>query len=63
MNLIDRIYGANGSTGKPLHLCPNCTAYVIAATWAERLGDGFRNVWCCEVCGYEFETSAYPAPV
>jgi predicted RNA-binding Zn-ribbon protein involved in translation (DUF1610 family) len=32
MNTVERIYGINGASGKSLHLCPNCGAYVIAAT-------------------------------
>ncbi len=36
MGSLQRILGFNGASGKPLHLCPNCGAYVIAATWTER---------------------------
>jgi ribosomal protein L37AE/L43A len=51
MRSVERIYGLNGVSGKPFHLCPKCGAYVVAATWAE---------WAsCDGCKYEFETSAY----
>ena len=60
MDTVVRVLGVNGPTGKPLHLCPNCGLDIIAATWAERLSERcVRNVWSCEGCGYEFETSAY----
>jgi ribosomal protein L37AE/L43A len=64
MKSVERIFGLNGTSGKPLHLCPNlcpnCGADVIAATWSERLSVRcIRNVWSCDACGYEFETSAY----
>jgi ribosomal protein L37AE/L43A len=46
--------------GRLPHLCPNCAAYVVAATWSEHVSERcIRNVWFCEACGYEFETSAY----
>jgi ribosomal protein L37AE/L43A len=60
MSSVDRVLGVSGPTGKPLHLCPNCGAFIIAATWVERVSERcIRNVWSCEGCGYEFETSAY----
>ena len=63
MDSVVRVRGVNGPIGKPLHLCPNCGAYIIAATWAERVSERcVRNVWSCEGCGYEFETSAYYGP-
>ena len=37
-----------------------CGAAIIAADWAEWVSERcVRNVWCCEDCGYEFETRAY----
>jgi ribosomal protein L37AE/L43A len=57
---LHRVSGVDGASGKPLHLCPNCAAYIIAATWSERVSERcVRNVWSCEACGFEFETSAY----
>jgi ribosomal protein L37AE/L43A len=58
---MDGLQGAlRAQVAKPLHLCPNCSAYVVAATWAERVSERrVRNIWCCEVCRCEFETSAY----
>ena len=55
-----RTTGVDGAGGTPIHLCPNCAAYIIAATWSERVSDRcVRNLWSCEACGCEFETSAY----
>jgi ribosomal protein L37AE/L43A len=60
MDSLHRAPGADGASPKPLHLCPNCAAYVIAATRSERVSDRcIRNIWSCEACGFEFETSAY----
>jgi hypothetical protein len=60
MDSLQQAFGINGSTGKPLHLRPNCSAYIIAATWSERVSERcVRNVWSCEACGFEFETAAY----
>jgi ribosomal protein L37AE/L43A len=60
MDNLHRTPGVVGVRGKPLQLCPNCAAYIIAATWSERVSERcVRNVWCCESCGFEFETSAY----
>jgi ribosomal protein L37AE/L43A len=51
--------GVNSANEKPLHLCPNCSAYAVAPKWPERLKDRcVRNVWSCDVCGFEFETAA-----
>jgi hypothetical protein len=60
MGNLHRILGVNGASGKPLHLCPNCGAYVVAtATWTVRVSDQcIRNVWSCDKCESEFETSA-----
>jgi ribosomal protein L37AE/L43A len=60
MDNLYRAPGVDGAGGKPLHLCPNCSAYIIAATWSERVSERcVRNVWSCESCSFEFETSAY----
>jgi len=60
MDNLDRAPRVGGTSAKPLHLCPNCAAYVIAAIWSERVSDRcVRNLWACEACGCEFETSAY----
>ena len=59
MDSPQAVFGVNGANEKPLHLCPNCSAYIIAAAWSERVNDRcVRNVWSCEVCGFEFETAA-----
>ena len=60
MGSVERFYGINGASGKPFQLCPNCGAYIIAATWSEWASEQcIRNVWSCDGCKYEFETSAY----
>jgi ribosomal protein L37AE/L43A len=42
--------------------CAQCGAAIIAADWAEWVSERcVRNVWCCDECGYEFETRAYLA--
>lgn len=44
----------------PLNLCAQCGAALIAPIFAEHLNDRHvRNLWSCEACGYQFETSAY----
>jgi Zn-finger protein len=60
MGSLQRILGVNGASGKPLHLCPNCGAYLLGtATWKEKVNDRrVRNVWSCQSCEFEFETSA-----
>jgi ribosomal protein L37AE/L43A len=60
MGNLQRASGVDDAGATPLHLCPNCAAYIIAATWSERVSERcVRNVWSCESCGFEFETSAY----
>ena len=60
MESLQRIFGINGSSGKPLHLCAQCGAAIIASSWSEHVNDRcVRNVWSCEACGYEFETSTF----
>jgi ribosomal protein L37AE/L43A len=48
----------------PFNLCAQCGAALISPIWAEHLNERHvRNLWSCETCGYQFETSAYfPAP-
>jgi hypothetical protein len=59
MNDLHRAPGAIGA-GQPLRPCPNCAAYIIPATWSERVSERcVRDVWSCESFGFEFETSAY----
>lgn len=44
----------------PFNLCAQCGATLIAPIWAEHLDErNVRNVWSCEACGYQFETSIY----
>jgi len=60
MASLQRAQDAYGLSGRPLHACPNCGAYIYAATWSERVSEvRIRNVWSCDGCGCEYETSAY----
>ena len=53
------VLGVDGANEKPLYLCPNCNAYKITAARSDRVNDRWvRNVWSCDVCGFEFETAA-----
>ncbi len=64
MNGLQGALGVDRASGKPLHLCPNCSAYVIAITRSERVDDRcICNAWSCDVGGFGFETSAdFPGP-
>lgn len=43
-----------------LNLCAQCGAALIAPIWAEHLDERkVRNLWSCETCGYEFESTVY----
>jgi hypothetical protein len=56
MESLQRIFGINGAGGKPLHLCAQCGAAIIASSWSEHVNDRcVRNVWSCDACGYEKE--------
>jgi ribosomal protein L37AE/L43A len=50
---------------KPLHQgpvtqCAQCGAAIIAPECSEHRFDRcVRNVWSCEVCGYQFENTVY----
>jgi hypothetical protein len=48
----------------PFNLCAECGAALTAPVWAEHLDDRHvRNLWSCEACRYQFETSVYfPVP-
>ena len=60
MNSLQHAPNVYGSNRKPLHLCASCGAYIVAATWSEHVSERcIRNVWSCDTCGCEFETSAY----
>jgi hypothetical protein len=38
--------------------CPRCSEWMLAPTRSEYLSEhGARNVWSCEACGCEFETT------
>jgi ribosomal protein L37AE/L43A len=60
MKSVEHTYGTKGASRYPSQLCPNCGAYVIAAIWSEQVSERcVRNIWSCDVCECEFETSAY----
>jgi ribosomal protein L37AE/L43A len=44
----------------PFNLCAQCGAALIAPIWAEHLDERHvKNLWSCEACGYQFDTSVY----
>jgi ribosomal protein L37AE/L43A len=48
----------------PLNLCAQCGAALIAPIWAAHLNDRHaRNLWSCEACGCQFETSSAYFPI
>jgi DNA-directed RNA polymerase subunit M/transcription elongation factor TFIIS len=50
----------NCKRGNPLQFCTNCGAAMIAAKWAAYVTERcVLNVWSCEACECEFETSAF----
>lgn len=50
----------SGFERPPANLCAECGAELIAPMWAEHLDErNVRNLWSCEACGYEFETSVH----
>jgi ribosomal protein L37AE/L43A len=60
MSSVEHVYSTDGVSPYPSHLCPICGAYVIAAIWSEQVSERcVRNVWSCDACQHEFETSAY----
>lgn len=51
---------SNRAIGNPPQLCTNCGIAMIAAKWAAHVSERcVLNVWSCEACECEFETSAY----
>jgi hypothetical protein len=56
LQLVD----ASRARGNPLRLCDNCGVAMIAASAAAHISERcVLNVWSCEACECEFETSAY----
>ncbi len=44
----------------PVNECPQCGADIITPEWSEHRSEHcIRNVWSCEVCGYQFEETLY----
>ena len=40
--------------------CAQCGASIVAPEWSEHLSqDRVRNVWACDLCGYQFEDMVY----
>jgi ribosomal protein L37AE/L43A len=43
-----------------LTACAQCGKPIIGSEWSERVSERcVRDVWSCDLCGYEFETSVY----
>ena len=48
---------------KETHLCAQCCAVIVAPEWSEYRSDHrVRNVWFCETCGHQFETTICFSP-
>jgi hypothetical protein len=44
--------------------CAQCGEALFAPSWSEDLGEErVRYLWNCDVCGYQFETTVYLAPL
>jgi hypothetical protein len=40
----------------PIIQCAQCDADIIAPEWSAHVSDRcVRNVWSCDICGYQFE--------
>jgi hypothetical protein len=40
--------------------CPKCGADIVAPEWSGHVSAHcLRNVWSCEVCGYQFEDTVH----
>ncbi len=58
MEGIQQFFGLNGANGRPFYQCAQCGAAIIASSWSEHVNERcVRDVWTCDTCGYEFETS------
>ena len=43
---------------RPVIECAQCGEHLFVPEWSEYLEDRrARHVWCCERCGYSFETT------
>jgi hypothetical protein len=57
---LDQQVNVNCKRGNPLQFCTNCGAAMIAAKRAAYVTERcVLNVWSCEACECEFETSAF----
>ena len=47
---------------RPVVPCAQCGETLFAPEWSEYLDDRHvRHLWCCDACGYEFESEVYYA--
>jgi hypothetical protein len=45
---------------RPTIECAQCGAQLFIPEWSEYLDQNrARHLWCCEACGYKFETTVY----
>ena len=50
---------ANVLRSRPLIECAQCGEQLFMPDWSEYLDERrVRHLWCCEACGYKFETTA-----
>jgi hypothetical protein len=54
----------NFHRSRPIVPCAQCGETLFAPEWSEYLDDRrIRHLWCCDACGYEFESMVcYPEP-
>ena len=44
----------------PFNLCAQCGDTLFAPIWVEHLDERHvRNLWSCDTCGYEFESTVF----
>jgi hypothetical protein len=49
---------ADFARSRPVVECAQCGEELLIPEWSEYLDDRrARHLWCCEACGYSFETT------
>ena len=60
MEILQREFGVYGTGSKSLQFRAQRGAAIVASSWSEHVNERcVRNVWSCDTCGYEFETSTF----
>lgn len=43
---------------RPLVECGQCGGHIFIPEWSELVDERrVRHLWCCDACGYQFETT------